>query len=539
MQRGAPILVLKPRRAERATDAHGLLFELLRPPQEQDELLEARGVVDDLREVAGELRGAENVVEVLLPRARARLAQHAHGLRGLTHRGVDAARGQRQEDLADAEDELREVESAQDVLRQDLPVHHQAEGLLRRGRGVVVVHQRRRHFNEVRARQRRDHAHGVAVHTAADGHHHDVLACALRGGDGLEQLWLPVGVGALEAFARGVREVVPRATLGLERREDVGPVAEGVAGLADGDDGEEGLAVVGAEERREATDAGNVLPLVRDHWQVEAANLKWRRLLLGQRLRLERPPSRDGPVKGVVGEGTEDGGDGAPAHALRLRGVILEEPGDRPEADQWVHALGNRGDEGDLHAAEGEHAQDGGDGQLRAAALGRDEEEQARAIGAVQDHVAGDAEEGLVLADEVVGPEGRPSVEDGPLRQSAGAAHDRLGIRLGALAGGGDDVEGGELRGALRQGCFGQQDRRVRAAGLPGQVDVRDGGREQHGVRAGMEQRVRRDGSRLLDAVLEDSAGAVQPADQGVQGDCGALGCGVLGGHGLDLCPWE
>eukprot|EP00428_Durinskia_dybowskii_P033313 CAMPEP_0170275148 /NCGR_PEP_ID=MMETSP0116_2-20130129/37548_1 /TAXON_ID=400756 /ORGANISM="Durinskia baltica, Strain CSIRO CS-38" /LENGTH=83 /DNA_ID=CAMNT_0010526399 /DNA_START=98 /DNA_END=346 /DNA_ORIENTATION=+ len=77
-----PLQELRPRRcklcapgrvggqlAHLRAESQRLRLEVLRVLQKQDELLEARGVVDDLREVAGELRGAENVVEVLLPRA--------------------------------------------------------------------------------------------------------------------------------------------------------------------------------------------------------------------------------------------------------------------------------------------------------------------------------------------------------------------------------------------------------------------------------------------------------------------------------------
>ena len=60
-------------------------------------------------------------MEVLLAWRRVGLAQHAHRLGGLAHGRVDAAGAERQEDLADAEDQLREVEGAQDVLGEDLP----------------------------------------------------------------------------------------------------------------------------------------------------------------------------------------------------------------------------------------------------------------------------------------------------------------------------------------------------------------------------------------------------------------------------------
>mmetsp|Transcript_62734 Transcript_62734/g.167556 ORF Transcript_62734/g.167556 Transcript_62734/m.167556 type:complete len:299 (-) Transcript_62734:1313-2209(-) len=187
--------------ADRAARRLDLRLQRERLPQEEDELLEARRRPHDAREVAGKLAGAQDVVEVDLPLRRARPAEHAHRLCGLAHRSVDAARREGQEDLADAEDEPGQVERAQDVLGQDPTVHNEAESLLRRCGGVVVVHERGRHLHKVRASQGCDHAHRITVDAAPDGQDHHAKAIALRASDRRQQLGLAECVWALVGLA--------------------------------------------------------------------------------------------------------------------------------------------------------------------------------------------------------------------------------------------------------------------------------------------------------------------------------------------------
>mmetsp|Transcript_75387 Transcript_75387/g.218925 ORF Transcript_75387/g.218925 Transcript_75387/m.218925 type:complete len:259 (-) Transcript_75387:80-856(-) len=148
-------------------------------------------------------------------------------------------------------------------------------------------------------------------------------------------------------------------------------------------------------------------------------------------------------------------------------------------------------DEGDLHAAERQHAQNGGDGHFRLAAFVGDEDQQARAVCSVEDHVASDAKESLVLGVDVVRTDCRPRVRNrllpGALRRARHALRP-LG-RQGA--GRGDDVQRGKLRGALGQRRLGHQRGGTQRSGGV-HAEVRHAGIGEHGVRASVEQRRRR-----------------------------------------------
>mmetsp|Transcript_75391 Transcript_75391/g.218943 ORF Transcript_75391/g.218943 Transcript_75391/m.218943 type:complete len:382 (+) Transcript_75391:1118-2263(+) len=314
------------------------------------------------------------------------------------------------------------------------------------------MHEGGGHLHEVGTGQRGDHAHRVAVDAAAHGDDDDAPAGALRRRDGGEELRLAVGVGALEALARGMGKVESRATLRFNSAQDIAAVAEGVAGLTNSDHWEQGLPVEVPEELRKAFDAGVIPTLEGDHGQLQCADLKGRRLLLRGGRRLQWPPRCQSPLEDTVRRRPEDGGQGAPPHALWLLGEILEEPGARREPAQRVHVCRARRQEGHLHAAERQHSQDCGDRHLRLAALGRDEDQQARPVGPVDDHVACDPEERLVLPVHILGLQLRPCVGARLLTQGLRRARDCIrpahDVRT---AGGSDDVQGGELRRALRQ----------------------------------------------------------------------------------------
>mmetsp|Transcript_45734 Transcript_45734/g.99646 ORF Transcript_45734/g.99646 Transcript_45734/m.99646 type:complete len:219 (-) Transcript_45734:1516-2172(-) len=134
--------------AQLLAQCQSLGFQLSGLLQEADQLFKASNCVDDLGEVARKLHTPKDVVPILLSSGGIGNAQHAHRLARLAHGGMNAALGQCQKGFADAKDQLRQVKGTQDVLRKNLSIQHQTEGLLCRGCGVIVVHQRGRHLDE-------------------------------------------------------------------------------------------------------------------------------------------------------------------------------------------------------------------------------------------------------------------------------------------------------------------------------------------------------------------------------------------------------
>ena len=182
---------------ELLAQGHSLRLDLSGALQELDELFKAPNRLDDLREITRELHAAKDVVPILLAGLGVCDAQHAHGLAGLAYRGVHAAFGQGEEGLADAEDQLRQVESAQDVLGQDLSIDDQAEGFLSGGGGIVVVHQCGRNLNKNRPGHGSNHASGIAVDAPSHSDYHDLLATLLGCADRFQQLHMAVSFWAL------------------------------------------------------------------------------------------------------------------------------------------------------------------------------------------------------------------------------------------------------------------------------------------------------------------------------------------------------
>mmetsp|Transcript_29768 Transcript_29768/g.64413 ORF Transcript_29768/g.64413 Transcript_29768/m.64413 type:complete len:335 (+) Transcript_29768:659-1663(+) len=194
--------------SQRGTCLHGCLLLRLGLLQEMDQLFKASSGVNNFREVTGKLGAAQNVVEVLLSDASVGLPKHAHRLGCFTDGCMYTAKGKGQEDFADAEDQLRQVECAQDILGKNLAIYHKAERLLGRSGGVVVVHQGRGHFHEVCTSQSCNHAHGVSIHSTTDCDDHRPSASLLGFCDAFQKLLLSIGFVAFEALPRGVGKVV-------------------------------------------------------------------------------------------------------------------------------------------------------------------------------------------------------------------------------------------------------------------------------------------------------------------------------------------
>mmetsp|Transcript_137446 Transcript_137446/g.293739 ORF Transcript_137446/g.293739 Transcript_137446/m.293739 type:complete len:399 (+) Transcript_137446:779-1975(+) len=315
-------------RPQCTTRRHSALLQWQRLLQEKNEALETLHCTHNTREVAGELRGPEDVIEVPLAGCRTRIAEHAHSLRSFAHSCMDAAGVERKENLTDAEDELRQVESPQDVLRKNLPLHHQAEGLLRRGGGVIVVHKSCGHLHEVGARHGCDHAHGITIHAPTHSQHDDTVASALRLGHGLQHAWFAIGIRALVALPRSVRKVVTWATTIAQSRQNVSAVPQQVARLAHGHHWEYAAVSTAEALRQELRQAGDtflVPPLVGHHRQLQATDLEGGRLLGLMRRRLQRAPGCEGPSEGAAGQGAKDRSKGPSTHTLRLRRIVLEQ----------------------------------------------------------------------------------------------------------------------------------------------------------------------------------------------------------------------
>ena len=207
--------------------------------------LEAGHTQQDLGEVGRKLVRAQDVVVVLCPLVAVGHPQHVHGLGGLPHRGVGVGGGDGEEALVHTVHQLGQVEGTQDVLAQDVVVHHQGERLLGAGGGVVVVHGGGGHLHKVRPRQRRHQADAVAVHTAAHRHNDRRQLLGLGLGHMVEQLRRAVVVVPLVRLPRLVGVVeAPRL---LQRLQQVPPIPQRIARLSARHNGVVALRVVRAQ----------------------------------------------------------------------------------------------------------------------------------------------------------------------------------------------------------------------------------------------------------------------------------------------------
>mmetsp|Transcript_65557 Transcript_65557/g.156725 ORF Transcript_65557/g.156725 Transcript_65557/m.156725 type:complete len:529 (-) Transcript_65557:778-2364(-) len=380
--------------AELLSERQGFRLQLPGALEEPDQLFEASHRLDDLGEVAGELYGAQDVVPVPLSSFGIGDAQHPHRLAGLAHRRVHTALGQGQEGLADAEDQLRQVEGAQNVLGENLPVHHQAEGLLGGGGGVVVVHQRGGHLDEGGARHGGDHTGGVAVHTASHSNDQHRPPRPLRGPDGFQQLGLAIGLRALAGLARGMGEVEARAVSARERSQQVIAIAQSITSLPYGDHWVDVTAVVPHQEVRQALHAVAVGALVGHHWQVQAPNLEGGRLLLRMHVGSQGLPLGERLLEAGGFQRAEDGRQGSATHALGLGGGVLKDAAGGCQGIQRVLVLLSRGDVGQLNATEGQHGEDHRQRHLPRLP-GAHEDQQRGAVGPLQDQVTAQRIQGI------------------------------------------------------------------------------------------------------------------------------------------------
>mmetsp|Transcript_18267 Transcript_18267/g.36902 ORF Transcript_18267/g.36902 Transcript_18267/m.36902 type:complete len:314 (-) Transcript_18267:1031-1972(-) len=191
----------------------------LRIADELHETFEAANLREDGGGIARELMCAEDVLIVSLSWCGGRDADHVHRLRRLADGGVDRRTIASAERLIDAEDEPRQVERPQKILRKDLAVDDERESLLGACRRVVEVERRGGNLDEVRVGHRCDNAGRVTVASTADGDDDDRLARALRRRNLLEQYWWRILRVALVHLARAVSEVEPFAAVlreGLE-----------------------------------------------------------------------------------------------------------------------------------------------------------------------------------------------------------------------------------------------------------------------------------------------------------------------------------
>mmetsp|Transcript_8203 Transcript_8203/g.16426 ORF Transcript_8203/g.16426 Transcript_8203/m.16426 type:complete len:375 (-) Transcript_8203:1225-2349(-) len=249
-------LLGRPVGADLLTDSDDVGLELagLLVFDELHERVEASDSLDDLGVVASEFGRALDVEVVCGTRSGIAAAKHVHSLAALAHGRVRVSSRQGKERLRYAEHKRRDVEATQNVLAEDLVLLDERKGLLRRRRRVVIVHGRGRNLNEVGVRQASDEAYAVAVDSAPyrDDDHGQALGLGL--GNLREELGSAVVLPTLVGLARSMREVVAR----LEGVEDVGTIAQGVAGLAARDDGKVPAAIVLVEERGEGGDGVRV-----------------------------------------------------------------------------------------------------------------------------------------------------------------------------------------------------------------------------------------------------------------------------------------